>query len=259
MVKLFGRGNKSRPLDPQRAFATAPIPRQAGPPASSTPVADYLQRGWPGVSEGYVVLPRSLVEEMPLPWQQQMTNLLAQFHQTYRQLSWPEYRVLPSRRERLVDLDEEQLAEAGYLVEIDGSGELVYRERSGRVVDDPESTTVPVTCLDPVIAHKPAPASEPAPRRGGPAPMNVGPEPVWQPDSGHRPAAQPPQDQAAQLPQDQAARPASERYPFSPGATPGNQLGEGQGTWQAGEWFTDSSSDFGPTGEPIERPYRFRD
>jgi hypothetical protein len=131
-------------------FTPEPIPRPAGPPASSTPLRDYLAGARPGVDDGYVVLPRSLAESMPLPWQAQLTHLLAEFHQAYGHLTWPTYRVVPSRHERLVDLDEEQLAEVGCFMEIDSDGEVVYRERSGKVVDDPGNTEVLVSCLDPI-------------------------------------------------------------------------------------------------------------
>ncbi|MDQ3825790.1 MAG: hypothetical protein M3325_08620, partial [Actinomycetota bacterium] len=101
--------------------ASDPIPR---------PLRDHLERATLGVDESYVVLPRSLAESMPLPWQQQMAFLIDEFHRTHGDLPWPIYRVVPSRAERLVDLDESQLAEAGYLLEIDSSGELVYRDRN---------------------------------------------------------------------------------------------------------------------------------
>jgi hypothetical protein len=129
---------------------------------------------------------------MSLPWQQQMAALLAQFHQQHSRLAWPIYRVVPSRYEKLVDLDEEQLAEAGYLVEIDTEGEMVYRERSGRKVEEPRSTTVLVSCLDPIPrpAGSPPPQAAPTTREApsppastpparAPAPMNIGPAPVW--------------------------------------------------------------------------------
>ncbi|HVV10789.1 hypothetical protein [Amycolatopsis sp.] len=180
MAKKFGKRGKTG--NPRDLFGAAPPPpRSAARPASSTPLADYLESGWPGVDEGYVVVPRSLAESMSLPWQQQMSALLAQFHQTHRGLSWPVYRVIPSRYENLVDLDEEQLAEAGYLVEIDSDGDMVYRERSGRRVEDPEQTTVLVSCLDPIPprgAARPAPA-EPVPDRPRAAPMIIPPAPVW--------------------------------------------------------------------------------
>ncbi|MBV9142769.1 MAG: hypothetical protein JO115_17960 [Pseudonocardiales bacterium] len=137
-------------------YASDPIPRPAGRPASATPLRDYLELAKLGVDEGYVVLPRSLAEEMPLPWQQQMAYLLEEFHQTYGDLPWPVYRVVPSRVERLVDLDENQLAEAGYLLEIDTSGELVYRDRNDAVVSDPQSREVLVSCLDPIPRRPPA-------------------------------------------------------------------------------------------------------
>ena len=189
MAKKLGKGAKGHEQaqtpqqDPRYMFgAPPPLPRQAGVPASSTPLTDYLARGWPGVDDGYVVLPRSLAESMSLPWQQQMVNLLAQFHQGHSQLAWPAYRVVPSRYERLVDLDEEQLDEAGYLVEIDSDGELVYRERSGRQVENAADTVVLVPCLDPIATQTgPQAQQQAAPEQApaGPAPMNIGPQPVW--------------------------------------------------------------------------------
>ncbi|HKR48016.1 MAG TPA: hypothetical protein VJT72_00285 [Pseudonocardiaceae bacterium] len=131
-------------------YASDPISRPAGRPASATPLRDHLARTKLGVDDGYVVLPRSLAEEMPLPWQQQMAYLIDELHQTYGDLPWPIYRVVPSRVERLVDLDETQLAEAGYVLEIDTDGELVYRDRDDAVVTAPQSREVLVSCLDPI-------------------------------------------------------------------------------------------------------------
>jgi hypothetical protein len=56
----------------------------------------------------------------------------------------------------LVDLDEGQLAEAGYLLEIDTTGELVYRDRNDVVVADPQCREVLVSCLDPIPRRPPA-------------------------------------------------------------------------------------------------------
>jgi hypothetical protein len=137
-------------------YASDPIPRPADQPASVTPLRDHLELATLGVDEGYVVLPRSLAEEMPLPWQQQMAYLIDELHRTYGDRPWPVYRVVPSRVERLVDLDESQLAEAGYLLEIDSSGELVYRDRNDAVVSDPQSTKVLVPCADPMCRRPPA-------------------------------------------------------------------------------------------------------
>lgn len=146
-------------------YTSDPIPRPTGPPASSSPLRDHLAVAQLGVNEGYVVLPRSLAEAMPLPWQQQMAYLIGELHQTYGDLPWPLYRVVPSRTERLVDLDEGQLAEAGYLLEIDAHGELVYRDRDDAVVPDPQYREVMVSCLDPIPRHPPPPAGP------GPAPQ----------------------------------------------------------------------------------------
>ncbi|HEY3894898.1 MAG TPA: hypothetical protein VGL88_05965 [Pseudonocardiaceae bacterium] len=132
------------------------ISRPAGRPASATPLRDHLELAERGVDEDYVVLPRPLAEKMPLPWQQQMAYLLDELHKTYSDLPWPVYRVVPSCVERLVDLDENQLAEAGYLLEIDTSGELVYRDRDDAVVPDPQSREVLVPCPDPMLHRPPA-------------------------------------------------------------------------------------------------------
>lgn len=149
-------------------FTPDPIPRYTGPPESSTPLGDYLSSAAQGVNEGYAVLPRSLAEAMPLPWQQQMRHLLSEFHQAFGHLQWPVYRVVPSRYERLVDLDDDQLAEVGCTVEVGDGGELEYRMRDGRRIDAPEEHQVLVSCLDPIPgrnSHGPQPTPAPPPPR----------------------------------------------------------------------------------------------
>lgn len=149
-------------------YTPEPIQPHMGRPASSTPVQDYLRAPHPGTTENYVVLPKSLVDTMPLPWQHAVVQILAEFHHAHAHLDWPEYRVVPSRREKLVNLDEEQLAEVGYLVEIDVDGELVYRERTGRRIDNPEDTEVLVSVMDPIPADY-RNANQDTPPRGFPA------------------------------------------------------------------------------------------
>lgn len=148
-------------------YTSDQIPRPAGPPTSAAPLREYLAAVRNGVDPAYVVLPRALAEAMPLPWQQQMAHLLFELHQAYGHLPWPVYRVVPSRPERLADLDEEQLAEVGCLVEIDADGELRYRDRDGRVIENPEQHEVLVSCLDPIPRARAAHVA--------PAP----PAPVW--------------------------------------------------------------------------------
>lgn len=170
------------------AFTSKPIPRQAGAPASATPLRDFLAGIRNGVDPGYVVVPRSLAESMPLLWQQQFVHLLAELQHAYGHLPWPIYRVVPSRTELLVDLDEEQLAEVGCLVEIDSDGELRYRDRQGRLIEQPERHQVLVSCLDPI------------PR------ARTNQMPVQQP-SPPRPAAQPPRQPASQPAAQQSPQP----------------------------------------------------
>lgn len=275
-------------------FGPPPLPRQPGRPASSTPLADHLAQGWPGVDSGYVVLPRRLAESMSLPWQQQLVNLLTQFHDAHGRLSWPVYRVVPSRYERLVDLDEEQLAEAGYLVEIDPGGEMIYRERSGRKVEDPPNTTVLVSALDPIVqqqAGQPAdgtaqpgsaaetgeasaaapegqegqagdaPAQQPPP----PAPMNIGPQPVWHPvtpqagssQAGSPPSGSPSQAQPQPPP---AGTPPTDRSGHAdpePATPPRGTPLPDPGAASASGSNSDEMAEFGPTGDPIEISYRY--
>ncbi len=254
MAKMFGKRGKGRrdappppPFDPRSSFAVAPIPRPSGPPASSTPLADLLNRGGPGVTKDYVVLPRSLAEQMPLPWQQHAAHVLAEFYQTHQHLNWPQYRVLPSREERLVDLDEEQLAEVGYVVEMDNTGELVYRERTGRKVENPEQKKVLVTCLDPVVPRRDPGAPKPETTA---VPMNVGPEPKWDvvPNKAHQEL--PPSFAPGTQPDDTPTPPRGISMPSA--QQPSSSENSGPLPAQNGT----GPQEFGPTGEPIERPYR---
>ncbi|MCW0213541.1 MAG: hypothetical protein OJJ54_09285 [Pseudonocardia sp.] len=118
-----------------------PAPRR---PASTTPLADYLDRPAPGAGPDYLVVPRSLAESMPLRWQQVFAGMLADLHDAYGHLQWPDYRVVPSRWELLADLDEEQLAAAGYVADLDRSGELEYRDASGAPVPNDHRVLAPV-------------------------------------------------------------------------------------------------------------------
>lgn len=190
-MKLFGKRGRTAE---HAESAYAAVQWQARTPASSTPLADALAADGPGVTDEYVVLPRSVAEQMSLPWQQQAARVLTEFYQANAHLSWPSYRVIPSREELLVDLDEDQLAEAGYVVELDADGSLVYRERSGRPVEDPETTKVLVTCLDPVVAagkqamagspYAPAPSAAAGPQPPA-APIPAQPGPAHAAETSH--------------------------------------------------------------------------
>ncbi len=159
-------------------FTPDPIPRRTGPPASSTPLGDYLSGANHGVDDGYAVLPRSLAENMPLPWQQQMRHLLAEFHQAFGHVPWPVYKVVPSRSERLVDLDDDQLAEVGCTVEVGDDGELEYRQRDGRVIEDPDHHEVLVSCLDPIPRQEQGSPYAPG-ATGAATPPPAPPPPAW--------------------------------------------------------------------------------
>lgn len=200
-------------------FTPDPIQRHAGPPASSAPLHDYFSSPRPGADANYVVLPRSLMEAMPLPWQQHMNYLLSEFHQAFSHVGWPFYRVQPSRREKLVDLDEEQLAEVGFLVEIDADGEFVYRDRTGRVVEQPADMTVLVSCLDPIPPpRQPTGTAQAGAGQTGSQPAGPRPGPLAQPQQHGRPVDPeredtPPSGFRAQQPPPPQAQPGQ---PFGP-------------------------------------------
>jgi len=161
-------------------YTSDQIPRPAGPPVSASPPREFLASVRNGVDQGYVVLPRALAESMPLAWQQQFAHVLAELHQAYGHLPWPVYRVVPSRPECLADLDEEQLAEVGCLVEIDGDGELRYRDRDGRVIDNPEQHEVLVSCVDPIQRARPPNLPHAAhPPHAPHTNRQAAPAPVW--------------------------------------------------------------------------------
>lgn len=229
-------------------FTPEPIQRHAGPPASSAPLHDYFASPRPGADANYVVLPRSLMEAMPLPWQQHMHYLLSEFHQAFSHVAWPVYRVQPSRHEKLVDLDEEQLAEVGYLVEIDTDGELVYRNRAGRVVEQPADTTVLVSCLDPIPPPRQpntttdqqtqaAPRPGPLTQHGRPD-QHSRPDQQSRPDQHSRPTEQ-------HRPADRHRAPDPEREDTPPSGFPAPPSGQ-----------QPPGQTFGPTGPP--QPGRFR-
>lgn len=111
-------------------------------PASTTPVQDYLDRPSCGATEDHLVVPRSLAQSMPLRWQQVFVGLLADLHDAYGHLPWPDYLVVPSRLEFLVDLDEQQLAAAGYHADLGPDGGLEYRDAADQLVVQPESHRV---------------------------------------------------------------------------------------------------------------------
>jgi hypothetical protein len=126
------------------------VPPEPPAPASTTPVQDYLNRAVPGASADYLVIPRSLAQSMPLRWQQVFVGLLADLHDAYGHLPWPEYRVVPSRWEIVADLDEGQLGVAGIHADLGASGSLEYRDADERLITDPERHRVLAPVQDPL-------------------------------------------------------------------------------------------------------------
>ena len=111
---------------------------------------DYLDRAVPGASTDYLVIPRALAQSMPLRWQQVFVGLLTDLHDAYGHLTWPEYRVVPSRWEIVADLDEGQLAVAGIHADLGPQGTLEYRDIDERLITDPERHRVLAPVEDPL-------------------------------------------------------------------------------------------------------------
>lgn len=144
-----------------------PIPTRPGPPASATPVRDYLASPRPGVSQdgAYVVLPRNVLEQMPLPLQQQAVRVLANVHEITAAAPWPLYRVVAGRGARIGELDETDLATVGITTTLDERGDVVHQDiATGRVLSEQEMDRyVVLTCTDPLTR----PAASPAGGNGG--------------------------------------------------------------------------------------------
>ena len=134
-------------------------------PASTTPVRNYADRSTPGATADHIVIPRSLAQSMPLRWQQAFVGLLTDLHDAFGHLPWPDYAVVPSRWEFLVDLDEEQLAATGYHADLGPDGELEYRDADERLVPAPERHRVLAPIDDPL---PPAAAGRVEPRPAKP-------------------------------------------------------------------------------------------
>jgi hypothetical protein len=119
-------------------------------PASTTPVQDYADLPCPGAAADHLVIPRSLAQSMPLRWQQRFIGLLADLHDAYAHLDWPLYQVVATREEVLSDLDEDQLAAAGYVADLDADGALVYLDADEQPVHDPDTRLVLAPVDDPI-------------------------------------------------------------------------------------------------------------
>ena len=119
-------------------------------PASTTPVQNYLDQPAPGATADHLVIPRSLAQSMPLRWQQVFVGMLADLHDAYGHLQWPDYQVVPSRWELLVDLDEEQLAALGFHADLGPDGQLEYRDAAEQLVPDAPRRRVLAPVADPL-------------------------------------------------------------------------------------------------------------
>lgn len=130
-------------------------PARTTPPRSTTPVADYLDTATrPGVSvDGrYVVLPRVVLEQLPLPLQQKVTQLLAEVHHVLARVPWPQgYRVGALQWRPVEEMVESELRELGVVAELNTDGDLVHRDENGRrlTASDLEKPS-PVSCPDPL-------------------------------------------------------------------------------------------------------------
>lgn len=131
-----------------------PIPAHQGPPASATPMRDYLASPRPGMTQDghYVVVPREVLERLPLPLQQRITGDLRELHAITSTAPWPLYRVIAGRWVRIAELDETDLATVGITTSLDDHGNVVHQDSAtGRVLSEQElDRYVVLTCADPL-------------------------------------------------------------------------------------------------------------
>jgi hypothetical protein len=101
------------------------------------------------------------------------------------------------------------------MVEIDTDGEVVYRDRAGRLIEHPADMNVLVACLDPIRPPQPGP---PAPGAPHPGPL-AQPDRTQAPDRPQNPDRSPiPDDQTDTPPRGFPAQqpPAAPDGPFGP-------------------------------------------
>lgn len=76
---------------------------------SSVPVEDGEIHTWFGLSyANYLVVPRSVLQSMPLEWQERFVKALREMHDTFPDLEWPptyDVRALRREPERVPDDD----------------------------------------------------------------------------------------------------------------------------------------------------------
>lgn len=127
-------------------------------PASATPVANYLSQPRPGltVDGRYLVLPRIILENLPLPVQHQVATMLNTIHTLTTTppvpARWPAgYRVNAVVWRPVGEMVEGELREVGVIAELDTEGELVHRDKSGKqLTHDELSRQAPVSSPDPL-------------------------------------------------------------------------------------------------------------
>lgn len=137
-------------------YTENPIPGHTGPPASATPIHDVFRQSSRGLSEdgSYVVIPGAVLEQLPLPRQQQLAPLLDEIQRLMGHYRNPVYRVTPIGAVPVQYLSEQQRKEAGITTGIDPSDEIVFEYvRTGEPIDNPSEQAVIVTVADPAAGQ----------------------------------------------------------------------------------------------------------
>lgn len=120
----------------------------------------------------YQVMPRVLMQSMPIDWQVRMVALLDEMRDAFRDVEKPdEYRVEPVRWASVNDLSDEERTLAGVTVAWDGEegeGEPTYYHR-GVEVDHPDIDRIGVPIVDTLPGYRHGfvmPTIPDAPERG---------------------------------------------------------------------------------------------
>ncbi len=128
------------------AHDTEPVPEPEEPYQRTTgPV-----HGWFGLTyANYMVLPRTLLQSMPLAWQTQFVELLEDLHAGYPDVEIPDYEVTTVRDSYVGELTSDEMKLLGITrgdaaAEPDEAGDAACYDKTGRELTIHDHVGVPV-------------------------------------------------------------------------------------------------------------------
>lgn len=137
---------------------TTPAQMNVAPaqPAGNSPVAHYLNAAYrPGTSTDgqYLVLPRAVLEKLPVQAQRQIAAALAVAHAAMPPDWTPQYQVTSLYWKPVDALTPADMSAAGVMAELAVDGEMVIRDlRTGQQLSTDQQVLAPVQ--DPLAAKR---------------------------------------------------------------------------------------------------------